>query len=86
LPLIEADLTDDKIKVLTEKICRGGEEPTAALLVLMTTLENATDPKMLANLAKHLAFPRCGELNLNGMVDAQIGALESQLFSGDTIQ
>ena len=64
-------------------ICCGGEEPTAALLVLMATLGNAADPKALANTVKHLAFTRCGELNVNGMVDAQIAMLESELFVGD---
>src|SRR5262245_12705621 len=28
----EADSIEEKLRVLTEKICRGGEEPTAALL------------------------------------------------------
>ena len=82
----EANSTEDKIKVLTEKICRGGEEPTAALLVLMSTLENAAQPKTLANLAKHLAFTRCGELNLDGIVDAEIAVLEAELFAIDTAQ
>jgi hypothetical protein len=27
-------------------------------------------------------FTRCGELNLNGMVDAQIAMLEGELFGG----
>jgi hypothetical protein len=49
----------------------------AALLVLMATLENAPHPKVLANTAKHLAFTRCGELNVHGMVDAQIAMLEN---------
>jgi hypothetical protein len=44
---------------------------SAALLVLMSTLENAAHPKALANTAKHLAFTHCGELNLCGMVDVQ---------------
>ena len=48
--------------------------------VLMATLENAANPKALANLAKHLAFTRCGELNLDGMVDARAAALESELL------
>ena len=64
-------------------ICRAGEEQGtkwAALLVLMATLENSTHPKALANAAKHLAFIRCGELNSYGMVDAQIAALEGELF------
>ena len=54
---------------------------SAALLVLMATLETATHPKALANLAKHVAFTNCGELNLYGMVDAQIAVLESELLS-----
>jgi hypothetical protein len=48
----------------------------------MATLENATHPKALANTAKHLAFTRCGELNLHGMVDAQIAVIEGELFRG----
>src|ERR1041384_2610487 len=74
--------TKDKIEALTEMICRAGDEAgmkSAALLILMATLENATNPKALANLAKHLAFTRCSELNVNGMVDAQIAVLESEL-------
>jgi hypothetical protein len=42
----------------------------------MAALENATHPKALANSAKHLAFARCGELNLCNMVDAQIAVVE----------
>ena len=82
--LSEESSIEDTINMLTEKICGGGEEPTAALLVLMWTLENATDPKALANIAKHFAFTRGGELNVYGMVDAQIAALEGKLFA--TIQ
>jgi hypothetical protein len=37
-----------------------------------------------ALLVKHLAFTRCGELNVNGMVDAQIAMLEGDLFALDT--
>jgi hypothetical protein len=47
----------------------------------MSTLENSVEPKALANTAKHCAFTRCGELNLYGMVDAQIAVIESQLFA-----
>jgi hypothetical protein len=36
-------------------------------------------------MAKHLAFTRCGELNLNGMVDVQIAMLEGELFASDTV-
>jgi hypothetical protein len=80
-PASEDGSSEDKIEALTEIICRAGDQSAAALLVLMATLENATHPKALANVAKHLAFTRCGELNLNGMVDAQITTLESELLS-----
>ena len=36
-------------------------------------------------LAKHFAFTRCGELNLNGMVEAQIAVFESELLAGSTL-
>ena len=81
----ENDSSEAKIEALTEMICRAGDEPatkSAALLVLMATLENATHPKALANTAKHLAFTHCGELNSYGMVDAQIAMLEGELLAG----
>lgn len=62
-------------------ICRAGDEAAAALFVLMGTLENSRDPKLLANTAKHLAFTRCGESNLFGMVDAQLAVVESELLA-----
>ena len=74
---------DEKIHALADLICRAGDEPetkSAALLVLMATLENATHPKGLANAAKHFAFSRCGELNVCGMVEAQIAVVESELL------
>ena len=64
-------------------ICHAGDQSetrAAALLVLMSTLENSTNPKVLANHVKHVAFTRCGELNCYGMVDAQIAAIESELL------
>jgi len=73
--------SEEKIEVLTDLICRAGDEPSAALLVLLSTLENSTHPKALANTAKHLAFTYCGELNVNGMVDAQIVVLEGELLA-----
>ena len=79
----EDESSEEKIEALTEMICRAGDEPatkSAALLVLLATLENATHPKALSNLAKHLVFTRCGELNSYGMVDAQIALLEGELF------
>jgi len=76
---------EEKIEALTDLICRAGDEPSAALLVLLALLENSGHPKALANTAKHLAFTRCGELNLHGMVDAQIAMLEDQLFARSTL-
>ena len=78
---------EEKIAALAEMICRAGDESgtkSAALLVLMSTLENGSHPKALANLAKHLAFTRCSELNFNGMVQAQIAVLESELLTDIT--
>jgi hypothetical protein len=82
----ENDAIEEKIDALAEIICRAGDEPetkSAALLVLMGTLEASSDPKVLANTAKHFAFTRCGEFNLYGMVDAQIAVLESELLTRD---
>jgi hypothetical protein len=79
---------EEKVSALAELICRAGDEAgtkSAALLVLMSTLENTSHPKALANLAKHLAFTRCGELNFNGVVDAQIAVFESELLADDTL-
>jgi hypothetical protein len=78
------DSREQKIEALAELICRAGDEPetkSAALLLLMATLENAMHPKALANTAKHFAFSRCGELNVGGMVDSQIAVLESELLA-----
>jgi hypothetical protein len=80
----EDDLSEAKIEALTELICRAGDEPeikSAALLVLMATLENAAHPKVLANTAKHLALTRCGELNLCGIVDAQVSVIEAEVIA-----
>jgi plasmid stability protein len=71
---------EEKIEALTDLICRAGDEPSAALLVLLSTLENSSHPKALANTAKHLAFTRCGELNVHSIVDAQIALLEAALL------
>lgn len=73
--------SEEKVQALTDLICRAGDEPSAALLVLLSTLENSSHPKALANSAKHLAFTRCGELNVYGMVEAQIAALEDRLIA-----
>ena len=72
--------SEEKIEALTKLICRAGDEPSAALLVLLATLETSTHPKTLANTPKHQAFTHCGELNVYGMVDAQIAILETEFF------
>ena len=80
----EDDLSEAKIEALTELICRAGDEPdikSAALLVLVATLESAAHPKVLANMAKHLAFTHCGELNLCGMVDGQVAVIEAEVIA-----
>ena len=59
--MIEDDSIDEKIEALTDMICRAGDEPgikSAALLVLMATVENASHPKALANAGKYFAFTR----------------------------
>ena len=77
----DADSSREKIQALAEIICGAGGESAAALLVLMGTLQNATDPTILANTVKHFAFTRCGEFNVYGMVEAQIALLESELIT-----
>jgi hypothetical protein len=80
----DEDSVEEKVEALADMICRAGDEPakkSAALLVLMATLENASDPKALANSAKHVAFIHCGQLNVYGIVDAHIPVLESELFT-----
>jgi len=81
--LNETEAVEDKLERLADLIWEAGDQPevrAAALLVLMSTLENSTDAKVLANHVKHLAFTRCGELNCFGMVDTQIAAIESELL------
>jgi hypothetical protein len=75
----------EKIEALTDLICAAGDESSAALLVLLSTLENSSHPKALANTAKHLAFTRCGELNVLGMLDTQIALLENKLLLDHTL-
>lgn len=79
------DSIDEKIETLAEIICRASDEAAAALFVLMGTLETSRHPKLVANTAKHFAFTRCGELNLYGIVDAQITVIESELLISDTL-
>lgn len=76
----ERDPSAAKIEALAERICAAGEESAAALFVLMGMLQDSTDPKALAHSAKHLAFTRCGELNVYGIVDAQLAVLQRELL------
>jgi hypothetical protein len=76
----QEDSTARKIEALAEIICRAGDEPTAALFILMETLESSTHPKVLASRAKHVAFSRCGELHVYETVDAQIAGVEGELL------
>jgi hypothetical protein len=76
---------EEKIEIMARIICRSDAESAAALLVLMSTLENDSHPKALANAAKHFAFTRCVESNLNGMVDSQIEMLENELLSANSL-
>ena len=77
----EDDSNEEKVEALAEIICRAGEEAAAAMFVLMGMLENSTHPKLLANTAKHFAFSRCAELNLYGIVDAQLPLVEGELLA-----
>ena len=80
------DSNEEKIDALAEIICCASEEAAAALLVLMATLESSKQPKVLANAAKHYAFTCCGELNLFGMVDAQIALVERELLTTGVVE
>jgi hypothetical protein len=81
-PEIDEDHSErEKLEALVDIICgTGGAEAAGALFVLMATLENSSEPA-LAYTAKHFAFTRCGELNLYGMVDAQIAVVEHELLA-----
>ena len=76
---------EEKIETLAEIICAAGDEPAAALFVLMGTLEHSTQPKLLANTAKHFAFTCCGESNLYGMVDGQLSLVEVELLARNAL-
>ena len=81
----EDDSNEERIAALAEIICRAGDEAAAALFVLMGTLENSAHPKLLANTVKHFAFTRCAELNLYGIVDAQLPAVEGELLADSSL-
>jgi hypothetical protein len=78
---------DEKIAALTEMICRAGDEPdinSAALFVLMATIQNSAHPKALANAAKYGAFIRCAEMNPYKLVDAQVEMMSRELFADNS--
>lgn len=79
----ENDSTEQRVEALAEMVCQGDDpgRRAAALLVLLSALENADDPRSLANTAKHCAFTRCGEMNVYGIVDVQITMLERELLT-----
>jgi hypothetical protein len=75
------DPWEEKIGALAEIICRADDQAAAALFVLMGTIENSHHPKLFIDTAKHFAFTRCAELNLFGIVDAQLALVESELLA-----
>jgi hypothetical protein len=79
----EDDSIEERISALADIICCAGDEPAAALFVLMGTLEHSNQPKLLANTTKHFAFTCCAESNLYGIVDAQIAVVEDELLAGN---
>ena len=80
----EHDSTLGKVEAVAEIICRAGDEPTAALFILMETLESSMQAKVLASRAKHVAFSHCGELHVYEMIDAQIAEVERQFLRRNT--
>ena len=81
----EDDSSRRKIEALAEIICTAGDQSAAALFVLMGEMQNSADPEVLANTVKHFAFTRCGELNVFGMVDAQIAVVEGELLAHTSV-
>jgi len=77
------ETNEQKIGALAEIICGASNESAAALFV--GTMQNSDEPEVLANTVKHFAFTRCGELNVFGMVDAQIEIVERELLAGAVV-
>ena len=82
---IEDESSLRKVEALAEIISRSGDQPTAALFILMETVETSTDPKVLTSRAKHVAFSRCGELHVYEMIDAQLAELEGESVASNTL-
>jgi hypothetical protein len=81
----EDESTLRKVEAVAEIISRAGDEPMAALFILMETLEGSTDPKVYANRAKHVAFSHCGESQVYETIDAQIAEVEAELLARNTL-
>jgi len=78
------DSSREKIETLADIICGCGDQAAAALFVLMGTLQDSEEPEALAHTIKHVAFTRCGELNVFGIVDAQVAVVEHELLTHHT--
>lgn len=79
------ELSRQDAQILAKIICSDDHDPgnrSAALLVLMAALETSAKPKDTCYVIKQFAFARCGELNLFGMVDAQVELLQGELLGG----
>ena len=81
----EDDSTLGKIEALAEIICRTGDEPAAALFMLMETIETPKHREVFTNRAKHVAFSHCGELHVYEMIDAQLAELTGELLASNTL-
>jgi len=79
------DPTLGEIEALAEIICRTGDEPAAALFMLMETIETSRHREVFTNRAKHVAFSHCGELHVYERIDAQIAELAGELLATDTL-
>jgi len=76
--------TREKIEKLVEIICGAGDEPAAALFVLMGVLQHSAESDALAHTAKHIAFTHCADRNVYGMVDAQLAVVEGELLAANS--
>jgi Domain of unknown function (DUF5615) len=72
-----------KVMRLVELICRGGNEPeikSAALLVLMATIEQSPNANSLAYQGKQLTFNQCCNLDIYEMIERQVTVCERELL------
>lgn len=79
--------SENKIETLVDLICRPDDEPetkSAALVVLLATIERAEEPAAVANSMKRVALAHCDELTFEDMVDARVAAFEAELLGANT--